>query len=136
MGSWVADHGGSSGRQTWAKVFAELAASDTASGLDVDDLQRPAVSAHLVGRVEDSVRAWERGTSGVRGGRADRARHPVRILVGLCAAEATVHLPAVVGGLSEPSACSTTHRLTASSTGTCTISARCGTPLRAILPLP
>jgi DNA-binding CsgD family transcriptional regulator/tetratricopeptide (TPR) repeat protein len=45
------------GRQAWAEAFEQLLGADAPAA---EDLQRLAVSAQLVGRREDSERAWER----------------------------------------------------------------------------
>src|SRR5687767_3936855 len=44
-------------RQAWSDTYALLAAEASLAG---DDLERLAVAAHLVGRDEESTRAWER----------------------------------------------------------------------------
>ena len=47
-------------RQAWATAYAELAAVDRAAPLGPEDLQRLAVTAHLVGRDDESAELWER----------------------------------------------------------------------------
>ena len=44
-------------RQAWGDAYALLAAGGS---LEADDLERLAVAAYLVGRDEESTRAWER----------------------------------------------------------------------------
>jgi hypothetical protein len=47
-------------RQAWATAYAELAAADRDAPLGPEDLQRLAVTAHLVGRDDESAELWER----------------------------------------------------------------------------
>ena len=44
-------------RRSWREAYELL---DAADGLDVDDLERLAISAYLLGRDEASAAAWER----------------------------------------------------------------------------
>jgi ATP/maltotriose-dependent transcriptional regulator MalT len=44
-------------RRAWTEAFEQLAGADAPAA---EDLQRLAVAAHLVGRVDESERAWER----------------------------------------------------------------------------
>jgi DNA-binding CsgD family transcriptional regulator len=60
-------------RRAWADAYAHLSAADRAGGLGLDDLQRLATVAYLLGRDEDAERAWERGHREAAG-RADHAR--------------------------------------------------------------
>ena len=48
------------GRPTWGDAFAELSAADRAAGLELEDLERLAVAAYLVGADRDSDDAWLR----------------------------------------------------------------------------
>jgi DNA-binding CsgD family transcriptional regulator len=48
------------GRQAWAEAFTQLSAADVGSGLELEDLERLATCAYLVGRLEESVATWER----------------------------------------------------------------------------
>jgi DNA-binding NarL/FixJ family response regulator len=45
---------------SWAAAFERLVSADTETGLDPDGLERLAVSAYLLGRVDESISAWER----------------------------------------------------------------------------
>jgi ATP/maltotriose-dependent transcriptional regulator MalT len=59
-------------RHSWLEVYTLLA--DAAEGLDADQLEMLAVAANLIGRDQDSVRAWERAhAEHLRAGRPDRA---------------------------------------------------------------
>jgi len=44
----------------WGKAYADLAAADQVSPLTLDDLERLAVAAYLIGRDEESLEAWNR----------------------------------------------------------------------------
>jgi ATP/maltotriose-dependent transcriptional regulator MalT len=58
-------------RQAWGDAHAALAASDLTQ---VDDIERLAVAAYLLGRDDESARAWERAHHGcVAAGNRDRA---------------------------------------------------------------
>jgi DNA-binding CsgD family transcriptional regulator len=48
------------GRPTWGDAFAELSAADREAGLELEDLERLAVAAYLVGADRDSDDAWLR----------------------------------------------------------------------------
>jgi DNA-binding CsgD family transcriptional regulator len=48
------------GRHAWGDAFAELSAADRESALDLDDLERLAVAAYLVGSDHESDDAWLR----------------------------------------------------------------------------
>lgn len=48
------------GRRAWGQAFDELSAAERDSDLDVADVERLAICAYLVGRADDSARAWER----------------------------------------------------------------------------
>ena len=47
-------------RQAWGDAFRGLSTADAAERLGIDDLERLALSAHMLGRIDDSARAWER----------------------------------------------------------------------------
>jgi DNA-binding CsgD family transcriptional regulator/tetratricopeptide (TPR) repeat protein len=47
-------------RQAWADAYAELSAADRERPLDLADLERLTVAAHLVGRYEESAEGWTR----------------------------------------------------------------------------
>lgn len=47
-------------RRAWGDAFAALDGADDAESLTVGDLERLAVCAYLIGRVDDAVGAWER----------------------------------------------------------------------------
>jgi DNA-binding CsgD family transcriptional regulator/tetratricopeptide (TPR) repeat protein len=62
------------GRPTWADAFAELSAADREAGLELEDLERLAVAAYLVGADADSDDAWLRAhQESLRRGDAVRA---------------------------------------------------------------
>ena len=48
------------GRRAWGVAFAQLSAADGDSQLGLEDLERLAAAAYLVGRVDESVDAWAR----------------------------------------------------------------------------
>ena len=48
------------GRHAWGEAFAELSAADREAGLELEDLERLAVAAFLVGRDDESADAWTR----------------------------------------------------------------------------
>ena len=72
-------------RQAWGDAYRDLSAADAAERLDVDDLERLALSAHMVGRTDDAARAWERAYhAAIDGGQSARAvRHAFHIIMGL-----------------------------------------------------
>jgi hypothetical protein len=47
-------------RQSWGDAFAQLSSADEVSSLEVDDLERLAVAAYLVGKDNDSADVWTR----------------------------------------------------------------------------
>src|SRR5215208_8033765 len=47
-------------QQAWANAYAQLSAAAQESSLEVDDLERLAVAAYLVGRESDSADFWTR----------------------------------------------------------------------------
>jgi ATP/maltotriose-dependent transcriptional regulator MalT len=63
----------SSGRQAWADACAQLLAADRETPLELEDLERLAVAAYLVGREADSDDAWTRAYRECAR-RGDRAR--------------------------------------------------------------
>ena len=48
------------GRRAWGEAFAELSAADREAALELDDLERLAEAAHLVGADAESDDAWAR----------------------------------------------------------------------------
>ena len=72
------------GAQAWADAFEYLAVADGARSLDVDDLERLATAAHMLGRADDATRAWERAhQAAVRDGDLARAvRHAFHLVMG------------------------------------------------------
>ena len=60
-------------RGAWGDACAQLFAADAEDPLDLEDLERLAVAAYLVGRDEDSVEAWTRAHHECAG-RGDAAR--------------------------------------------------------------
>lgn len=48
------------GRQAWAEAFAGLARADHDAALELDDLERLAISAHMLGRMNERADAMER----------------------------------------------------------------------------
>jgi DNA-binding CsgD family transcriptional regulator len=61
-------------RQAWGNAYAQLSAADREAPLELEDLERLAVAAYLVGRDEDSVRVWARAHDAcLRLGEAARA---------------------------------------------------------------
>src|SRR4029450_2991162 len=73
------------GRQAWGDAYAQLSAADREAPLELDDLERLAVAAYLVGRDEDSIDIWARAhREGVRLGDPVRpARGALRVGAGL-----------------------------------------------------
>ncbi len=60
--------------QAWEEAFARLSAADRQSPLEVEDLERLAVAAHLTGRYEDSADVLARAhQEHLRGGNIPRA---------------------------------------------------------------
>jgi hypothetical protein len=47
-------------RRAWGDAFAQLSVAEGDSHLELEDLERLAAAAYLVGRVDDSVDAWAR----------------------------------------------------------------------------
>jgi DNA-binding CsgD family transcriptional regulator len=61
-------------RRAWGEAYAQLARADEGAPLGVDDLERLAVSAYLVGRDDESVAAWTRAHhAGMAAGDVPRA---------------------------------------------------------------
>lgn len=54
------------GRQSWATAYGVFSAADRASPLGLDDLERLAVAAYLIGKDEESLDAWTRGHQDAR----------------------------------------------------------------------
>lgn len=62
------------GRRAWADAFAQLSAAEGDSCLGLDDLERLAAAAYLIGRIDDSVDTWARAHHAyLGGGDLDRA---------------------------------------------------------------
>jgi DNA-binding NarL/FixJ family response regulator len=60
------------GRRSWLEVYTLL--TDAGADLGADQLEMLAVAANLIGRDDDSIRAWERAhVDHLRAGRRDRA---------------------------------------------------------------
>jgi hypothetical protein len=51
--------------QQWGEAFAQLMASDHEAPLEIGDLERLAVAAHLVGRDDESARSGPAPTTSV-----------------------------------------------------------------------
>jgi len=47
-------------RRSWGDAYAQFATADTATPLDLDDLEKLALAAYLTGRDEESTLAWTR----------------------------------------------------------------------------
>ena len=71
-------------RQAWGDAYAELSAGASAVPLDVSDLERLAIAAHMLGRADDATRAWEQAhQASVRAGDPARAaRHAFHLVMG------------------------------------------------------
>ena len=52
------------GRRAWGDAFLQLSAAEDEQQLEVEDMERLAAAAYLVGRVDDSVDAWARAHHG------------------------------------------------------------------------
>ena len=60
--------------QAWGDAYRDLSAADAAERLDVDDLERLALSAHMTGRTDEAARTWERAYhAAIDGGQSARA---------------------------------------------------------------
>jgi len=72
-------------RQAWGDAYRDLSAADAGERLDVDDLERLALSVHMVGRTDDAARVWERAYhAAIDGGQPARAvGHAFHIIMGL-----------------------------------------------------
>jgi DNA-binding CsgD family transcriptional regulator len=70
--------------QAWADAYENLEAADGARSLAVEDLERLATAAHMLGRTDDTTRAWERAhQAAVRDGDLARAvRHAFHLVMG------------------------------------------------------
>lgn len=55
---------GSFGRHAWGDAFAQLSDADRETNLEVEDLERLAVAAYMVGRDDDCADAWTRAHHG------------------------------------------------------------------------
>jgi DNA-binding CsgD family transcriptional regulator len=47
-------------RQAWADAFDGLSAAERTAPLELEDLERLAIAAHMLGRRDDAIRTWER----------------------------------------------------------------------------
>jgi DNA-binding NarL/FixJ family response regulator len=72
-------------RQAWGDAYHDLSAADAVERLDVDDLERFALSAHMVGRADEAARTWERAYhAAIDDGQPARAvGHAFHIIMGL-----------------------------------------------------
>ena len=68
------------GRRAWEQAFEELSAAETQHDLDVADVERLAICAYLIGRADESARAWERAYLAHVRRRGDRGRCPLHLL--------------------------------------------------------
>jgi DNA-binding CsgD family transcriptional regulator len=70
--------------QAWAAAYEQLEAADGARSLAVEDLERLATTAHMLGRTDDATRAWERAhQAAMREGDLARAvRHAFHLVMG------------------------------------------------------
>jgi DNA-binding NarL/FixJ family response regulator len=60
--------------QAWGDAYRDLSAADAAERLDVGDLERLALSAHMTGRTDEAARAWEHAYhAAIDGGQSARA---------------------------------------------------------------
>jgi hypothetical protein len=63
-------------RRAWGDAFAQLSVAEGDSHLELEDLERLAAAAYLVGRVDDSVDAWARAHHEyMQAGEVARAAH-------------------------------------------------------------
>jgi DNA-binding CsgD family transcriptional regulator len=71
-------------RQAWGDAHANLSAADAQSSVEIDDLERLAIAAHMLGLVDDATHAWERAhQAAVRAGDPARAaRHAFHLIMG------------------------------------------------------
>jgi hypothetical protein len=61
-------------QRAWGEAYALLSAADGEAGLDLEDLERLAAAAYLVGRDEEAVDVWGRAhREGLRVGDIRRA---------------------------------------------------------------
>jgi DNA-binding CsgD family transcriptional regulator len=70
--------------QAWAEALDQLVAADAGRSLEIEDLERLATAAHMLGRADDATRAWERAhQAAVRAGDIPRAvRHAFHLVMG------------------------------------------------------
>ncbi|HET7169388.1 MAG TPA: LuxR C-terminal-related transcriptional regulator [Candidatus Limnocylindrales bacterium] len=75
---------GAVARQAWGEAYARLTAADRARPLEVADLERLALAAHMNGHVDDAARAWERAhLAALQQGEPLRAvRHAFHLIMG------------------------------------------------------
>jgi DNA-binding NarL/FixJ family response regulator len=72
-------------RQAWGDAYRDLFTADAEARLELDDLERLALTAHMVGRTDEAARAWERAFhAAIDGGQPARAvRDAFHIIMGL-----------------------------------------------------
>jgi DNA-binding CsgD family transcriptional regulator len=70
--------------QAWADAYESLDSADDVQPLGVEDLERLATTAHMLGRTDDATRAWERAhQAAMRDGDLARAvRHAFHLVMG------------------------------------------------------
>ena len=71
-------------RQAWGDAYHGLSTADGARPLDIGDLERLALAAHMLGRVDDTSRTWERAYRAAiaRGEPARAVRHAFHLIMG------------------------------------------------------
>jgi ATP/maltotriose-dependent transcriptional regulator MalT len=71
-------------RNAWGDAFADLSVAAGEEPLDVADLERLAIAAHMLGRPDDATRAWERAHQAAvgAGDPARAARHAFHLVMG------------------------------------------------------
>jgi DNA-binding CsgD family transcriptional regulator len=70
--------------QAWTEALDQLAAADGVRPLEVEDLERLATTAHMLGRADDATRAWERAYQAAlqEGEEARAVRHAFHLVMG------------------------------------------------------
>jgi DNA-binding CsgD family transcriptional regulator len=71
-------------RQAWGDAYRGLSAADAVQSLSLDDQERLALCLHMLGRVDEASRAWERAYhAAVEDGQTPRAvRHAFHLIMG------------------------------------------------------
>ena len=105
-------------RRAWGDAYAQLAAADQDAPLELEDLERLAVAAYLLGRDDDSAAVWERGASRAACSRATRRAPPAARSGWPSASSTGARSPAVAAGSPAPAGCSTADSSTAWSRAT------------------